>query len=210
MDEFTLPPPFDQVSAEEFDRERSHVVERLRKSSRPAKLRLAEGAEIVVQSTKGYQALLAKLDRAEESVGIYRGLESARRGGGVPLDEAFQQIHESAAERLRSSGEHRPEKPTFPIAFDEVSSEEFNRDRNRHVERLRETGRPARLAVEAGSEVVVQSADAYRELLAKLDYTEALVGIYRGHDQVLRGETIPLEESFRGIRERAERRRRTA
>lgn len=208
MDEFVLPPPYDHVSAEELDRDRTRFVERLRKTGRPAMLEVESGAEIVIQSTQAYRRLLERLETAEESVEIYRGTESGRRGDALPLDEAFRQIREGTGETAAAhGGGHRREAPLLPSA---ISSEEFDRGRDGLIGRLQGTRQPARLALDDQSEIVIQSAGAYRELLAKLDYTEALVGIYRGMEDVRMGRTRPLEESFRRIRERAERRRRTA
>lgn len=98
-----LPPSFDHISAEEFDRERSRCVERLRKTGRPAVMTVDADDDLVILSADAYRRLLERLETAEESVGIYRGIESARRGEGIPLDEAFRQIRESARERRRTA-----------------------------------------------------------------------------------------------------------
>jgi hypothetical protein len=99
MQEPKLPPKFDDLSLEELERDPRGCIERLRASARPAKLAVDGEPELVVQSLEAYQHLLEKLERAEATVGIFRGLESARRGEGVPLDEAFRQIREGAARR---------------------------------------------------------------------------------------------------------------
>ena len=103
MDEPIFPPMFDQASIEEFDRDRAEFVDCLRKTGRPAKLEVEGGAEIVIQSAEAYRRLLERLETAEESVGIYRGIESGRRGEALPLDEAFRQIRESAMQGRRSA-----------------------------------------------------------------------------------------------------------
>jgi predicted transcriptional regulator len=59
------------------------------------------------------------------------------------------------------------------------------------------------MAAEDGTDIVILSVEAYQELLAKLDRAEALVGIYRGQEDIRNGRTLPLDEAFRRIRERA-------
>jgi hypothetical protein len=49
-------------------------------------------AEIVVQDAKAYQKLLALLDRAEAVSGIRKGLQSMKRGEGIPADQAFETL----------------------------------------------------------------------------------------------------------------------
>jgi hypothetical protein len=95
------------------------------------------------------------------------------------------------------------DEPIFPPMFDQFSIEIFDQDRAAFVERLRTTGRPTKMRVDDGAEIVIQSAEAYQELLAKLERAETLVGIYRGHDDVRNGRTLPLDEAFQQIRERA-------
>ena len=88
---------------------------------------------------------------------------------------------------------------THPIA-------EFQANLREHLDRLSQTGQPQVLTVEGGPDVVVQSADAYRELLRRLDYAECVIGIMKGREDVARGDTLPLDEAFEEIRRDAERR----
>jgi predicted transcriptional regulator len=71
------------------------------------------GEELVILSASAHKRLIQRLNRAEATVGIYRGLESARRGEGVPLDEAFRQIREDAARRLEQSRALREQDETI-------------------------------------------------------------------------------------------------
>jgi hypothetical protein len=100
--------------------------------------------------------------------------------------------------------------PKLPPKFDELSLEELERDPRGCIERLRTSARPAKLAADGEPELVVQSLEAYQHLLERLKRAEATVGIYRGLDEVRRGETVPLDQAFREIRERAAKRRRSA
>ena len=78
---------------------------------------------------------------------------------------------------------------------------DFQRNTREHVERLKETGRPAVLTVNGKAEVVVQSAQGYQELLDRLDHVETVLAILRSNEEAERGETIPAEEVFRKLRE---------
>jgi hypothetical protein len=98
-----------EISLEDFAREPAGHLGRLRESGRPAMLIAEGGEEVVIQSTDAYRRLIQRLDRAEATVGIYRGIESGRRGEALPLDEAFRQIREDAARRLEKSRMSREE-----------------------------------------------------------------------------------------------------
>jgi predicted transcriptional regulator len=97
--------------------------------------------------------------------------------------------------------------PVFAPIRAAVSLEDLAREPAGHLERLRESGRPAMLVVDGREEVVIQSADAHKRLIQRLDRAEATVGIRRGLDGARRGEGVPLDEAFRQIREDADRRR---
>ena len=89
---------------------------------------------------------------------------------------------------------------------DTRSLAEFQANLREHLDRLSQTGRPQVLTTDGGPEFVVQSADAYRELLRRLDYAECVVGIMRGREAAARGDSLPLDEAFEEIRRDAERR----
>lgn len=90
-------------------------------------------------------------------------------------------------------------RDTCPLA-------DFQADPRKHLDRLSQTGQAQVLTVEGGPEFVIQSAEAYRELLRRLDYAECVVGILRGRDDVARGDSLPLDEAFEEIRRDAEQR----
>lgn len=70
------------------------------------------------------------------------------------------------------------------------------RETREHLERLQETGRPEVLTVHGEAEVVVQDADAYQELLDRLERAEAVAGIREGLASMERGEGRTLEEAI--------------
>ncbi|MFW6207029.1 MAG: type II toxin-antitoxin system Phd/YefM family antitoxin [Gemmatimonadota bacterium] len=71
---------------------------------------------------------------------------------------------------------------------------EFQRNTREHLERLKETGRPEVLTLHGEAEMVVQDADAYQQLLDRLERAEAIAGIREGLASMERGEGRPLEE----------------
>lgn len=77
---------------------------------------------------------------------------------------------------------------------------DFQADLRKHLDRLSQTGQPQVLATEDGPEFVIQSAEAYRQLLRRLDYAETALDIDRGLDAAERGDTVPLDEAFEQIR----------
>jgi len=58
------------------------------------------------------------------------------------------------------------------------------------------------LTVNGKAELVVRDAEAYQDLLDRLDRAEAIVGINRGLVSMRRGEEIPAEEALDQLRSR--------
>ena len=83
---------------------------------------------------------------------------------------------------------------------DSCSFDDFHANARQHLEQLGESGRPRVLTVEGGRDMVVQSAEGYRNLLRRLDHAECVIGIREGRDAVERGDTLPLDEAFERIR----------
>lgn len=79
---------------------------------------------------------------------------------------------------------------------DIYSLSDFQRKTREHVDRLKQTGKPAVLTVNGRAELVVQDAAAYQALLAIVDQAEAIIGIQRGLRSFERGEARPAEEVF--------------
>jgi PHD/YefM family antitoxin component YafN of YafNO toxin-antitoxin module len=89
--------------------------------------------------------------------------------------------------------------PVFKTS-DVYSLTDFQRSAREHIQRLRDTRRPEVLTVNGKAEVVVQDADAYQDLLDRLDRAESIVGINRGLVSMRRGEGIPAEEALDALR----------
>jgi prevent-host-death family protein len=83
------------------------------------------------------------------------------------------------------------------IANDIRSLSDFKRNTSELLERLRKTGKPLVLTINGKAEVVVQDAEAYQELLERV---ETIEGTRRGVADVKAGRTEPAREVFNRIR----------
>lgn len=83
---------------------------------------------------------------------------------------------------------------------DVYSLTDFKRNTHEHVERLKQTGRPAILTVNGRSEIVVQDAAAYQRLLDQLDLAESNAAIAESLEQAKRGEGQNAFEAIEEIR----------
>ena len=79
-------------SLTDFKRHTAEFVERLRETGRPQVLTVNGKAAVVVQDAESYQRLLELVERAEAIEGIHRGLASAARGEGRPVEEVFEEL----------------------------------------------------------------------------------------------------------------------
>ena len=79
-------------SLTDFKRHTAEAVDELKKSGRPQVLTVNGRAEVVVQDVASYQRLLDLVERAEAVEGIRRGLESAARGEGRPVEEVIAEL----------------------------------------------------------------------------------------------------------------------
>ena len=75
-----------------FQRNTKAHQARLKKTGQPAVLTVNGKAALVVLDAAAFQLLADKLERAEASEGIRRGLEEAKAGKGRPLTEALDAI----------------------------------------------------------------------------------------------------------------------
>jgi PHD/YefM family antitoxin component YafN of YafNO toxin-antitoxin module len=79
------------------------------------------------------------------------------------------------------------------------SLSDFQRNTKEHIQKLKETGKPAVLTVNGQAEVVVQSAEAYQKLLDDHELLESLRGVSRGLEQAKRGEGRPMREFLQAL-----------
>jgi prevent-host-death family protein len=83
------------------------------------------------------------------------------------------------------------------IANDIRSVSDFKRNTSEILDRLKKTGNPLVLTVNGKAEVVVQDAEAYQELLERV---ETIEGIRRGLADVKAGRARPALEVFNRLR----------
>ena len=83
------------------------------------------------------------------------------------------------------------------IANDIRSLSDFKRNTSDLLDRLKKTGNPLVLTINGRAEVVVQDAEAYQELL---DRVETVEGLQRGLADVTAGRTTPAREVFNRLR----------
>ena len=83
------------------------------------------------------------------------------------------------------------------IANDIRSLSDFKRNTSELLDRLRKTGNPLVLTINGKAEVVVQDAEAYQELL---DRVETIEGLQRGLSDVKAGHTKPTRAVFNRLR----------
>jgi PHD/YefM family antitoxin component YafN of YafNO toxin-antitoxin module len=82
------------------------------------------------------------------------------------------------------------------------SLSDFVRNTRRHIDRLRETKRPEILTVNGSAELVVQDAEAYQELLDKLDEAETLLALEEAEADIARGDVTPASIALPRLRKR--------
>jgi prevent-host-death family protein len=83
------------------------------------------------------------------------------------------------------------------LANDIRSLSDFKRNTTELLDRIRKTGNPLVLTINGRAEVVVQDAEAYQQLLDRVETVEAL---QRGLADVKAGRTKPAREVFDRLR----------
>ena len=83
------------------------------------------------------------------------------------------------------------------LANDIRSLSDFKRKTSELLDRLKKTGHPLVLTINGRAELVVQDADAYQQLLDRVETSEAL---QRGFVDVKAGRTKPAREVLRRLR----------
>jgi PHD/YefM family antitoxin component YafN of YafNO toxin-antitoxin module len=85
---------------------------------------------------------------------------------------------------------------------DICSMSDFVRNARAHADRLRATRRPEVLTHNGAAELVVQNAEAYQELLDRLDELETLAALNEAAEEIDRGEGASAEEAEARLRKR--------
>ena len=79
-------------SLSDFQRNAKDHIRKLKRSGKPAVLTVNGEAEVVVQSTVGYQKLLDDRELLDSIRSISRGLEQAKRGEGRAIREFLEAL----------------------------------------------------------------------------------------------------------------------
>ena len=84
--------PLEPASLDEFTQDSAAMIERLKETGQPQVLTVDGKSAVVVQDVAAYQRLLDRLDRAEATVGIRRGLDEMARGQGMQAEKVFAEL----------------------------------------------------------------------------------------------------------------------
>lgn len=76
---------------------------------------------------------------------------------------------------------------------------DFQRNAKEHIERLRKTGQPEVLTVNGQAEVVVQSPEAYQELLEDAELARSLRVIRQSLEDAKQGKVKPAKAFIEGL-----------
>lgn len=88
-----------------------------------------------------------------------------------------------------------------PFPPDVDTLDDFRRNAEAHLDRLRRTGRPSVLTVDGRPAVVVQDAAAYDEQAARLERYEVVEAVKLAAEQADRGEGVDAREFLQRMRD---------
>ena len=78
----------------EFQEEAQAFLEKFKESKTPIILTVDGKAAAVVQDAESYQQLLNRIELLESIAGIRTSMEEFDKGGGMPLNKAFEQFQQ--------------------------------------------------------------------------------------------------------------------
>ena len=76
---------------------------------------------------------------------------------------------------------------------------DFQRNARSYLERMRETGKPVVLTVNGRAEAVVQDAEAYQQLLDRLEHAETVAALRVALAEEARGEAVPARPALEAL-----------
>lgn len=83
------------------------------------------------------------------------------------------------------------------ISRDINSLSNFKRNTSSFIDQLKETKAPLVLTINGVSELVVQSASGYQQLLDRIEYLETTAGITRGLNEIALGQAVTALPALR-------------
>ena len=127
---------------------------------------------------------------------------AAREGRCAPHEDARAAV-DSTRHRVEREAQKGAAVLRVEIAFDRIrandirSLSDFKRNTSELLDRLKKTGNPLVLTINGKAEVVVQDAEAYQELLERV---ETIEGLQKRLSAVKAGRTKPAREVFNRLR----------
>jgi PHD/YefM family antitoxin component YafN of YafNO toxin-antitoxin module len=88
------------------------------------------------------------------------------------------------------------------LSRDINSLSNFKRNTTGFIEQLKETKSPLVLTINGISELVVQSAEGYQQLLDRIEYLETTAGIQRGLNELAAGQAVEAVSALNTRRNR--------
>lgn len=76
---------------------------------------------------------------------------------------------------------------------------DFQRNAKDHIQRLKQTGKPELLTINGQAEVVVQSAQAYQQLVDDTELARSLRVIRQSLKDAKAGKVVPAREFIEGL-----------
>jgi PHD/YefM family antitoxin component YafN of YafNO toxin-antitoxin module len=86
------------------------------------------------------------------------------------------------------------------LSRDINSLSNFKRNTASFIEQLKDTKSPLVLTVNGVSELVVQSAEGYQQLLDKIEYLETTAGIRQGLHELTEGQAVAAIPALQALR----------
>jgi PHD/YefM family antitoxin component YafN of YafNO toxin-antitoxin module len=86
------------------------------------------------------------------------------------------------------------------LSRDINSLSNFKRNTADFIDRLKETKSPLVLTINGVSELVVQSAEGYQQLLDRIEYLETTAGIKQGLNELAEGRAVAAISALEALR----------
>ncbi len=79
---------------------------------------------------------------------------------------------------------------------------DFKRHTVQYLKQMKETGDPMVLTVNGRAELIVQDAEAYQELLERVEYAETVAALRQGIQDFEQGNSRPARQALAELREK--------
>ena len=79
---------------------------------------------------------------------------------------------------------------------------DFKRHTSQYVKQMKETGSPMVLTVNGKAELIVQDAEAYQELMERVEYAESVAALRQGIEDFEQGKFQPARQALEELRQK--------